>query len=606
MCGIAGVYRTDGPASGEQVERMLDVLVHRGPDGSGVLVEGGVGLGHRRLAILDLSDAGAQPMADPTGRFVITYNGEIYNHVELRAELESRGVRFRSRCDTEVLVAAYAEWGEACLSRLNGMFGFAIFDRRERSLFCVRDRLGVKPFVYSWDGRTFGFASEHKALRAGGLVDDAMSHDAVYEYIARGYTTGGRSFYDRISTLPPGHCLRVGPGGPGAVRRWWTPPAEELAGKSTEDWADEVRHLLVDSVRLRLRSDVPVGAHLSGGLDSSAIVGAAASLPGGGDITTFTGAFRGDRSSDERRFSRSVNAYYGLRAHEVDIDVDDLAAAFENIVWHMDEPIAGPGVFPQLEVATLVARKGVTVVLGGQGGDELFGGYIRHRALFHLRRLRTASLGPRLSSALEIAGLAAREWRRVRRTATTVSDEQLHPDFLAEVDRGFREEVRRPPLSRAGVRDLMRWDLEHYLPGLLHVEDRTSMAVSVESRTPLLDYRLVELAMSIPTEQVFRRGVQKPVLREAARPWLPRSVLERRDKKGFPTPLHRWSERPALNHLVKRLMRPDGGTTACPVFGSDYLAAHAEFEASELWTVMMIQGWREQVERDPRAVPAAA
>ncbi|HEV7809392.1 MAG TPA: asparagine synthase (glutamine-hydrolyzing), partial [Candidatus Limnocylindrales bacterium] len=350
MCGIAGQYRSDGGASESEVRRMLSAIEHRGPDATAVADEGAAVLGHHRLSIIDLSDAASQPMVDASGRYVMTYNGEIFNYVELRAELESEGVAFRSASDSEVLLAAFANWGDDAYNRLNGMFAFAIFDRTTRTLTCVRDRLGVKPLVYVWDGVTFSFASEHKALVASGCASGDPSPDAVYEYIARGYTTGGRSFYDDIAALEPGSMLRVNADGL-AVRHWWQPSLELDERPSFAEWTERVAELVDDSVRIRLRSDVEVGGHLSGGLDSSAIVAAGARHEPG--IQTFTGAFLDDPESDERRYSRAVNERFGLRGREVEISVDELGGTFDRLLWHLDEPIAGPGAFPQLLVCDL-------------------------------------------------------------------------------------------------------------------------------------------------------------------------------------------------------------------------------------------------------------
>jgi asparagine synthase (glutamine-hydrolysing) len=598
MCGIAGQYRADGGASESDVRRMLSVIEHRGPDATAVAVEGAAVLGHHRLSIIDLSDAASQPMVDATGRYVMTYNGEIFNYVELRAELESEGVAFRSASDSEVLLAAFATWGDDAYDRLNGMFAFAVFDRTTRTLTCVRDRLGVKPFVYVWDGATFSFASEHKALVASGSASGDPSPDAVYEYIARGYTTGGRSFYQDIAALEPGSMLRVSADGL-TVRRWWQPSLEVDEGPSFAEWTERVAELVDDSVRIRLRSDVEVGGHLSGGLDSSAIVAAGARHEPG--IQTFTGAFLDDPESDERRFSRAVNERFGLRGREVEISVDELGGTFDRLLWHLDEPIAGPGAFPQLLVCDLAARHGVKVVLGGQGGDELFGGYLRHHVVFHRSRLLHGSARERAASAAALGRLAAREWRRVRRTATRVGDERLSPSFVASVDPAFAEEVRRAPVRARSASELMLWDLRNYLPALLHVEDRTSMAASIESRTPLLDFRLVELMLTVPERHRFHANRQKPLLRAAVGPWLPDAVTARTDKRGFPTPLHHWRGRPALRALVERTLgsRREGQA----VFSQEYLDRRESFQPSELWTALMVEGWLRR--RAPAALVAA-
>ncbi len=586
MCGIAGVYSASGRDHRDVVRRMIDVLAHRGPDDDAIWAEGPATLGHRRLAIIDLTDGGAQPMLDGAGRYVLTYNGEVFNYLELRAELEAEGVVFRSTSDSEVLVEAFARWGEDCLPRLNGMFAFVVYDRQRRRLFCARDRLGVKPLVYSWDGRTFAFASEHKALVAGGAASGRPSPEAVYEYVARGYTTGGRSFYADVVALEPGCFLWMGDDGP-VSRAWWAPETDPIEEPGFEEWAEQVGALLDDAVRIRLRSDVPVGAHLSGGLDSSAIVAAAVRH---GEIETFTGAFRDEPESDERAFSRAVNERFGLRAHEVEIGVDELGPAFDRLLWHLDEPIAGPGAFPQLLVCDLAARNGVKVVLGGQGGDELFGGYLRHRVVGARDLLRRGTLAERAGAAVTLGTLAVREWRRVRRTATRVGDADLDPAFVSLVDADFRRHVRTSALRASSAPELMLWDLRHYLPALLHVEDRTSMAASIESRTPLLDYRLVELVLRVPERHRLRPGRQKPLLHAAVANWIPELVARHKDKRGFPTPLHHWKERPALRELVARATAPHRGD-GLRVFSDEHLARHEAFEPSELWTTLMVNAW---------------
>lgn len=576
------------------VARMLAMQVHRGPDGFGQWESDEVALGHRRLAIIDTSDAGAQPMLyGDGGRYVITYNGEIYNYIELRDELQEAGLSFSSECDTEVLLGAYAHWGRDMLSRLNGMFAFAIWDRVERRLFCARDRLGVKPFSYAWNGRRLAFASEQKALVAANVVSGEANPTAIYEYLARGYTSEGRSFHHGVEQLEPGCWLQIDDGGQLTRGRWWTPDRSPIDATSREEWLEQIAQLLDDAVRLRLRSDVPVGAHLSGGIDSSSVV-AAASRHGGAEIHTFTGAFTDDAHSDERKYARAVSDMYKLTAHEVEIGIAELADQFDRIMWHMDEPIAGVGVFPQMLVCDLARRNGFIVVLGGQGGDELFAGYLRHRALHYRRQLKTGGPRNRGAAFLELASMVISEGGRVRRTSTRVGDERLSPAFIDSVDSAFREEVRRSRLSHGSARDLMWHDLHAYLPALLHVEDRTSMASSIESRTPMLDYRLVEASLRVPERLLFRRGDHKPLLRDAVAPWLPALVADRKDKRGFPTPLQYWNGHPRLSELVNSLTQPQANTTSAgelAVFSDEYLARRDHFQPSELWTVMTVQGW---------------
>jgi len=587
MCGIAGIVSRGRPAPPRSLEAMLHAMRHRGPDGSGTFHHRDVSLGHCRLAVLDPTPTGAQPMSDSTGRYVCTFNGAIYNFRELRRTLEQQGIRFRSTGDTEVLVEAYAAWGAAALDRLNGMFAFGIYDRTSGELFCARDRLGVKPFVYTSTADVFAFASEHKALIEAGLAGRTMSADGVYEFIAQGHVRAGNSLFEDIRALPPGWALRVGTDRRERLWQWWRLGDGPARDTSAADHAEFIRDLLVDATRIRLRSDVPLGTHLSGGLDSSAVT-AAAAVGGGRDIATFTGAFDGHARADERVWSRLVAAETGFRAIEVELDVEALAEVFLRVMWHMDEPTAGPGVLPAQLVYDATKRAGVKVVLSGHGGDELFGGYLRHRGVYFRQvARRSGTPAQRAGAAIELAKLATEARGRLVRSQT-VHDSDLCPDLLDRVDPEVRRRARAGPGSFRSAAELMRWDLEHYLPGLLHAEDRVSMAASIESRAPLLDYRIVEAANSIPERSHFRRCTSKPVLRDAVAPWLPRRVAERRDKRGFPTPLDRWSSRPRMTGLVRELTHRRGGDQ---VFDQAFLRRPEAMSAGQLWTVMTMQAW---------------
>ena len=487
-----------------------------------------------------------------------------------------------------MLLAAWAHWGERALPRLNGMFAFSIFDRRTGSLACARDRLGEKPFVYSWDGRRLGFASEHKALVAAGLATRKPSWEAVYEYLARGYLSPGRSFFADIVPLCPGHALRVEADGSLRCWEWWQPDLSPMEAPEVDELAGTVGSLLDDAVRLRLRSDVPVGAHLSGGLDSSAVV-AAAARHSPRPLHVFTGAFSGDRGSDERRYARVVVAHLGLLSSEIEIGLDELAPVLDRLLWHLDEPVAGPGAFPQLRVADRTAQEGIKVVLGGQGGDELFGGYLRHRLRGCLDRIEHGRPGERAHGVLDLARLALPAISRVRRTMAAVPDGDLAPWFVAAVDPAFREETRRPRLRAVDAGELMSWDLRNYLPALLQVEDRTSMAASIESRTPLLDHRLVELMLRVPAGLRVAPGPSKPILRAAVRGWLPEAIVGRRDKAGFPTPLEHWKKTLALRRRVADLLSPDSISPS--VFRDELLARGAGLPPARLWSVVSVQAW---------------
>jgi len=466
-------------------------------------------------------------------------------------------------------------------------------------LFCARDRLGVKPFVYVSDGRAFAFASEHKALVTAGLATRRVSPTGIYQFVSQGHVTAGGSLFEDIRALPPGHALLIGDDRRETVWEWWRPGSESAAPGTAVEASEGVRELLADATRLRLRSDVRVGTHLSGGLDSSAVA-VAAVRAGAGDLVTFTGAFVEPPGADERQWSRMVADRDGLRRVEIELEIDALADVFRRVVWHLDEPVAGPGVLPQQLVYDASARDGVKVILSGHGGDELFGGYLRHRGVYfrQLARQRSHSPRARAVAALELGRLAAEGGTRLARPHR-VRDIDLDPGFLASVDPEVRAAAGRGFGRFESAAQLMRWDLQHYLPGLLHAEDRMSMASSIESRSPLLDHRLVDFAGRLPVDSHFRRGTSKPVLRDAVAPWLPGPVAERRDKRGFPTPLERWPRQPRMRRLVTDLVRPPDRcrrNTATAVFGTEFLSRPEAMSPRQLWTVLLLQAWLESLD----------
>jgi asparagine synthase (glutamine-hydrolysing) len=587
MCGIAGILRRDGgAASRETLEWMNSVQAHRGPDGHDVFCDGPVGLGHRRLAIIDLSDAGLQPMT-VDGRTIV-YNGEIYNFRELRVQLEGLGHRFASDCDTEVLLRAYLQWGKACVPRFNGMFSFAIWDGEV--LFCARDRLGIKPFFYVEDGAGFEFASEIKALLHKPERRKPRLRTLV-RFLGEGLTDDEwETFFETVSVLPPAHTLTVSQGRSVLERYWRIRPElgwEEVMSEAAllprefpsfsqravpdgyfppvpglEEAAEAFRALLQDSVRLRLRSDVPVGTCLSGGLDSSSVVACASSLMDR-PVQTFSSIYP-DRGYDEKRFIDDVVKEYGSIPNPVEPTGEDLPSLFDRIVWHQDEPTGGPGLYSQWRVMEK-ARTKVTVLLDGQGGDELLAGYHHYfrEYLSELAKERHAQGLPpdevmRMAGVIaevtghDHSGLAERAIRRAKR-----------PKILKLFQRERPGKVKTPALlnrALAGAvssRDATRMDVDRLfsnslsqklyddltrfsIPALLRYEDRNSMAFSLEARVPFLDYRLVEFCFALPTQFKIAPPLTKLVLRKAMNGRLPGSVVQRMDKLGYPTPLAVW------------------------------------------------------------------
>jgi asparagine synthase (glutamine-hydrolysing) len=568
MCGIAGVLWLDGRSTGpELAERMGEVLKHRGPDDSGSFSEGPVALAHRRLSIIDLA-TGHQPMA--TDGAVVTFNGEIYNYLELREELRAKGRQFRTSSDTEVILQLYEEYGPDCVSRLNGMFAFALYDRARRQVLLARDHFGVKPLYLHATAERVLFASEIKALLVDPAVQAEADLDGVRQYLTFQYVQGTHTMFRGVSRLLPGEyrVIDLASGQTRAVR-YWEPSFQVDTDHSERYFTERIRFLLEDAVRLQMRSDVPVGAYLSGGMDSSLVTTLAARLAPGG-LQTFTGRFDEGPEFDESGYARMVAEAAGAKMHLVTPTETDFIDLLPRLTWHMDEPVAGPGLFPQYMVSREAARH-VKVVLGGQGGDEIFGGYVRYLVAYFEQAIKGAiydtneeaehivsfsSILPNLAALKQYVPMMRQFWqnglfeemdrryfRLVDRSGGSLS--LLSPAFRAsyrpeEMFERFGE-VFNHPQTLSYYNKMTHYDLVANLPALLHVEDRVTMASSLESRVPLLDHRLTDLVASMPAGMKFRGGELKYILKRAIAGVLPEAVLNRKDKMGFPVPVHLWA-----------------------------------------------------------------
>ncbi len=570
MCAISGVVWRDSarPAAVDLVEAMNAAQLHRGPDDGGVFSDGAVALGHRRLSIIDLSSAGHQPMCSADGRLAIVFNGEIYNYVELRNELRGLGHDFRTETDTEVLLQAFAAWGPDCLDRLVGMWAFAIHDRSNQSVFLSRDRLGIKPLCWLEGPKQFAFASEAKALVTAFPERRRENRETIARFLPSGQLCDSdATFFDGIQVLPPGHngSWNIASGRFRTWRYWELPRPEETNGT-----VEEFDTLLQDAVRLRLRSDVPVGTCLSGGIDSSTLVAIAGELHPE-PIRTYSGLYP-DPHADESRFVDAVSRSTHSRNHGVrPTPGAELLDELREITWHQDQPSAGPGLYTQYHVMRRAAEN-VTVILDGQGGDELLAGYIpyftphladlvsgghwwtalktlagvhQHWGLAHVAGLPGRLAGARIKRAAQAVG--------VRRPARVQSERILHgamPDPMSS------ESTLADPIGRGSQLDavLARDVLVTSLPALLHYEDRNSMAYSLEARVPLLDHRLVELAFRLPAAAKIRGTWTKWALRCAAEKRLPAEVAWRRSKMGYPTPFARWLRQPEIAARFQQLL----------------------------------------------------
>lgn len=574
MCGFAGVAGKGfaGSLGLEAVRRSAATIVHRGPDGDGYYSDerSPLALAHRRLAIID-PERGAQPMKTTDGKLVVVFNGAIYNYLELRRELIGKGHPISSYSDTEVLLYAFREWGEACVERFIGMFSFAIWDTESRRLFCARDRVGIKPFYYYFDGERLLFASEIKAILAEGSVKAQQNMDGMKDYLTFQFCLGGKTLFKGIQKLEPGHCMMVNFSSKSPTlktRQYWD-VSYDIDDEHDESWfIDHLAGLIEDTTRIHLRSDVPLGAHLSGGLDSSAVVCLTADLLKGEKISTFTGAFREGPQYDETRYAKIVAKHAGTNYHETFIPGSELAEILPRLMYYMDEPLAGPGVIPQYYVSKLAAKH-VKVVLGGQGGDEIFIGYARYLvgylekclsgAIYETNNNKYAvsldSIVPNLPLLKTYKPMLQTLWRDglfdspdSRYFKLVDRSEGMAQLFTQDVTgstyspyESFQNIFNRKDLHSL-INQMTYFDLKGSLPALLHVEDRTSMAASIESRVPLLDHRIVEFMAKIPPNIKFAGGRMKHLFKEAVRNTVPAPIFDRKDKMGFPTPIAQWTK----------------------------------------------------------------
>src|SRR4051812_6123886 len=641
MCGIAGIFHYSRQAMGaepalaarETVARMVAPLRHRGPDDQGVHLAGTMGLGHARLSIIDVA-GGHQPIFSEDRSVAVVCNGEIYNHRELRRELEARGHRFATGSDTEAIVHLYEDLGPACVERLDGMFALAVADLGRRRLLIARDRVGKKPLYLADNGRRLGFASELKSLLAAGLVRPEVDPEALDLYLAYGYVPAPWAIFRGAAKLPAGHLALIDQRG-ARVERYWDVPTEEAqdAGPAADGrLACELERLLAVAVRDRLESDVPLGAFLSGGLDSGTIV-SLMSEAGARPVRTHTVGFA-DRAADEREDAAAVARALGADHVETEVR-PDLADVLPRIAWHLDEPFADPSSVPTWYVSRETRRR-VTVALSGDGGDELFAGYgEKYRMHLMEERLRRFLPGPLrhglfpalgrhwprspgLPRALRLGGLfrnlaveAPRSYDFDRRLIPPHLEERLFGASLAARRRSFDPfaaiephlaRAPREPLARALYLDLKTWLADD---GLVKV-DRMSMAHALEVRCPLLDHRIIELAARLPARLKLAGGTTKVLLRRVAERRLPAEILAR-PKRGFAPPVSRWL-RADLRDFSRDLLLGPGA------FGRDLFARreverllddHAAFRLDAgwaLWTLLMLEVWGREVAR--AAAPA--
>ncbi len=623
MCGIAGkVYLNAArPVERDLVAAMGAALAHRGPDDAGIHCEGAVGLAHRRLSIIDLSPAGHQPMANEDGTLWIVFNGEIYNFMELRADLERRGHRFRSRTDTETLLHLYEQHGPDCLGLLRGMFAFAVWDARRRELFLARDRFGKKPLVYHADDTAIRFASEAKALLQDPQVAVGPDPGGIAQYLTYGYVPNPASAFGSVKHLPPAHYL-LWRAGRLELHRYWRLRRDRKEERPEAAWCREIRERLEEAVRIRLMSDVPLGAFLSGGIDSSAVVAMMRRVTTGA-LKTFSIGFR-EAEYDELAYARLVAERFGTEHHELVVR-PDAVAVLPKLAWHYDEPFGDSSAVPTFYLAQLT-RRHVTVALNGDAGDEAFGGYDRYVAQALAARLDglpgaglLRAAAARLTRVLPRSGRRGGFLARGRRFLEGLGDipERRYARWFCQFHGERKRELCTPELlAAAGEADdlalLLRLyresqaadpcdatlavDTELYLPDDLLVKvDIASMAHGLEARSPFLDHTLMEFAATIPADLKIRGRTTKYILKAALREELPAPILAR-PKMGFGVPIDHWL-RHELRELVGDLLlspRALGRGYFRPETVRRLVAEHQVGSANwhaPLWTLLMLELW---------------
>ncbi len=627
MCGINGIAlssRSRRDLSAATLERMRDVITHRGPDDAGLFIDGRTGLGHRRLSIVDVA-AGHQPMANEDQSLHITYNGEIYNHADFRSTLETRGHVYSTHCDTETILHLYEEYGDKCVEHLRGMFAFAIWDQRRRELFIARDRLGVKPLYYAQtdDGSLF-FGSEIKTLLETGAIRAEINYRALPDYLANHAPSGEDTLYRGIKRLLPGHTL-LWRDGVVQIRKYWDVSfAKNHDARSDDDYVAEWTELFRESVRLRLMADVPLGMFLSGGIDSSAIAAVMSGMVSG-PIKTFSVAFQ-EREANELEYARLVSEAFRTDHHEVVVSPEEFFAALPKLVWHEDEPIAHPSSVALYFVSQL-ASKHVKVVLTGEGSDELLAGYARYR-----KTILNLELGGRyeklvpdyarqaITEHIEAMPGGSKLRQKLLRTFLTVAPdlENIYFDNFAVFSRAMQGELlTREAKEQIGLIDpyrnvrqvldetdaqslldrLLCADTKTYLHELLMKQDQMSMAASIESRVPFLDHKLVEFSASLPERMKLRGATTKHILRESMKGVLPETILNR-PKMGFPVPVGAWF-RGAFSHVIDEYVLSERALTRGffdPAFVESLVRRHqgGEDHSERMWALVNFEIWQRQ------------
>jgi asparagine synthase (glutamine-hydrolysing) len=621
MCGIVG-FQGKINQKEQVLSDMMQSIKHRGPDDEGTAFVEDVSMGHVRLSIIDIK-YGHQPMYTKDNRYTLVFNGEIYNFIELRQFLNSKGYVLQTNSDSEVILYMYAEYGKDLVNYLNGMFAFAIYDNIEKTLFLARDHFGIKPLYYTTSNGRFIFGSEIKALLKHPEIKVVPNQKSISEYVTFQFVLNSDTLFEDIYKLEPAHYMIVKDSRIIEKKEYWKIRFTIDESKTEEQFADELLVLLEKSLSMQIRSDVPVGAHLSGGIDSSTVA-VLATNNYIGKFQTFTGGFKDGELYDETRYAKIISDFIGSEYHEIFPDSNDFINLIEKLIYHMDEPGAGPGIFPQYMVSKL-ASEHVKVVLGGQGGDEVFGGYARYAVAYLEQCLKGAIFEtqeegkhvvtlqsiiknmPLLKQYIPLiqyqfsSGLFEdmdrRYFRMINRAPN--SRELYHPDFVSRHnDEALFEKfsgVFNNPDTLSYFNKMTYFDMKSLLPTLLQVEDRMSMAVSLESRVPLLDRRIVELATRIPPTMKFACGKTKNILIRAVKNILPEEIINRKDKMGFPVPINEWIKGPLKEYIIDTFQSQKARERN--LFNTEVIVNQIERSGKftrEIWGALNLELWHKQ------------
>ena len=581
MCGIVGIINKNGlPVDVSLLQKMADTIHHRGPDENGIMCDGPIGFFHKRLSIIDIS-GGQQPMT--FNNTTIVYNGEVYNYVELREDLKMRGHSFQTSSDTEVILHLYCEYGKKFVNLLNGMFAFIIYDKNENELFIARDHFGIKPLYWYFDDELIAFASEIKGLLAHPNIEAESHSENLFEYLTFQFIMGCGTMFKNVNKILPGHLMGID------LNTWkiheekyWEPDFKIDQFHTEEYFIVELDKILKKTINQQLRSDVPIGTYLSGGIDSSFVTILASQFLNK-RIKSFSGAFREGPEFNELQYAQCAANKANAELFEVFPTEQEFIDLIPKLIYHLDEPVAGPGLFPQYIVSRLASQH-VKVMLGGQGGDEIFGGYTRYLVAYLEQALKGAiyesneeeehivsleSILPNLPSLRQYIPMMKSFWKEgsfepmdrryyhlIDRMGSTM--EFFHADFMnecksEEIFHKFSTYFNNPD-TKSYFNKMTHFDMLGSLPGLLQVEDRVSMSVSIESRVPLLDRRIVDLISKMPAGMKFKGGEMKYLLKKTIKDIVPPEIMNRKDKMGFPVPLHIWSKNKAKDFIMDTLL----------------------------------------------------